>query len=244
MYPSVGPALRTFLGQYEGVVDYMYADTATPARITTGIGNVIDSVARARSYHWQLDANPDQQASAGQVDANWRAVAAHRPEGNLGARHFRQFNTIHLSPDAIEQMFTNAAAQCDRELSRIFSEYNTFPADAQLGMLVHAWALGTHKMNAVWHNYRDACLARDWETAGRECIWRQLRANTEHARGRREALLQMFHNAAEVEAQIRARTATDVTRVYFPGTVPPAVSVTPTMSARSRREPDPLPLHR
>jgi hypothetical protein len=238
MYPSVGPVLRSFLGQYEGVIDYMYADTATPARITTGIGNVIDSVARAQSYHWQLDANPSQQASAAQVGANWRAVAAHRSEGNQGARHFRQFNTIHLSPEAIEQMFTRAATQCDRELSRIFPEYNTFPADAQLGMLVHAWALGTHKLNSVWPHYRDACRARDWERAGQECIWRQLRINTEHARGRREALLRMFHNAAEVEARIRAGNTSDVSRVYYPGTVPAAVSTRP------RRVPDPLPLRR
>lgn len=238
MHATVQPALRQFLGRFEGVCDFMYLDNR--GLVTTGIGNLLPSPAAAQALDWQRNSD-DAEASDSEVAAEWNQINDRQEDKERGGMYFRRFANLHLSSDAIEALFRARAHDFAAELQRIFTDFPNFPGDAQLAMLVHAWAVGTGKLLTEWPSYSGAIRTRDWERAGRECIWRQLRSQREHAVSRRDALQLMFGNAAQVENAIRAGTNVDLTRIYYPQA---ATTVAPAAPRSARRPTDPIPLAR
>lgn len=217
MHASVLPALRGFLGTYEGVCDFMYLDTR--GLVTTGIGNLIDPKPLARSYQW-LRNSDGQVATAAQVDAEWDQIKARQEHRNRGGRFYRQFATLQLSAGEIERIFRRKAQQFDTSLQGIFPQWASYPADAQLAMLCHAWALGTGRLRSGWPSYTAACARRDWRTAARECAWRGMNAQ------RKRAMEQMFLNAANLEEANRQGFHYDLTQVYYPTLVMEVTTIT------------------
>lgn len=236
VHAAVRPVLRRFLAEFEGNLNYMYADSKR--LITTGIGNLINSIPAAQALHWTLGENSSQGANLQQVSDAWNEVSAHRndviPQNMPRWGYFRQFTSIRLPPWEIERLFNSEVDRFARELTAIFPSFGDYPADAQLGMLVHAWALGTGTLNTRWPSYTDACQNRDWEVASRECIWAQLRQNRDHAQRRRAALERMFQNAANVEEWNRGGYSHDPTLVWFPEALPPLLRP-PTPEPQLRR---------
>jgi GH24 family phage-related lysozyme (muramidase) len=216
MHASVLPALRSFLGTHEGVCNFMYLDTR--GLVTTGIGNLIDPRNRAYAYSW-LRNSDNAVATRAEVNAEWDQIKHRQADRVRGGLYFRQFATLHLTDAELQRIFNLKATQFDTSLARIFPQWATYPADAQLAMLVHAWALGTGRLRSGWPRYTASCTRRDWRAASTECEWRGM--NQQRLRGMRE----MFQNAAALEESNQRGFHFDLTRVHFPTIVMEPTSV-------------------
>lgn len=212
MYPSVYPALRSFLNTYEGLVNYMYLDRK--GLVTTGVGFLIDPKTLAHGMQWTCNAN-NRTATSQQIDGEWDQIHARQIDKARGAGYFRQFTTLHLQASEIDRVFRIKADRFEAELraNSHFREFFSFPADAQLAILIHAWANGTGKLNSGWPKYSRACQARDWKTAARECAWQHMNPN------RKRGMETMFENAANIEAANQRGFRYDPTVVQFPTVV-------------------------
>jgi hypothetical protein len=75
-----------------------------------------------------------------------------------------------------------------------FAEFDDWPADAQLGLLSMAWALGPAFR---FLNFQAACQARDFRTAAVESHMND--TNNPGLRPRNKANFQLFESAAEAD---------------------------------------------
>ena len=59
----------------------------------------------------------------------------------------------------------------EQELKRhpAFQHFDKWPADAQLGLLSMAWALGAPKIGNGWPNFKAACGKQDFDAAVKSC---------------------------------------------------------------------------
>jgi hypothetical protein len=137
---------------------------------------------------------------------------------------------LQLQGPAIEQYFKELAADIRQQLmsgSPRFAEFDTYPADAQMGILALAWAVGAGGILASYNEFRTACFRRHWQTAANQSGWASATA------GRRSQVRQMFMNADAVETQVNQDRSNhipptlDMTRVYFPQRVVTFAQATP-----------------
>lgn len=208
MWPGVQTALRAFLAEHEGELDFMYLDNHSPNRlVTTGIGCLLDTAESAvRPFmYWR---NGAAAASAGQVRAEWHRISGMQTTavGENGWA-FQRLTPFRLAPESLQALFDQTAAGFESALlhTAYFQSFDTFPADAQMGILVMAWARGAKPDDAPIRGglavnsprFSRACHLRDWTTAAREAEWRAIRGSHNQ---RRRALIRMFLNAANVDA--------------------------------------------
>jgi hypothetical protein len=195
----------------------MYLDTR--GLVTTGIGNLIDPQRLARVYQWRRNSD-DQPATPAQVGAEWDQIKGRQQHRSRGGFYFRQFTTLHLPETELERVFRDKAQQFDKQLLRIFPDWDSYPADAQLAMLCHAWALGTGRLRSGWPRYTAACRRRDWATARQQFVWQRMSPR------RRQGMEQMFANAANLEEANGQGFRYDLTRVYYPTIITPVTRIT------------------
>ena len=201
-------------------MNHMYRDSL--GNVTTGIGCLIDPRHHATDFAWYR--SDGAVASRAEVHAEWDRVKNRTGPAQL-----------HTTQDEINRVFDARAGRFEGNLRAIFTDWPRYPGDAQMGMLVHAWACGTGKLRSTWHNYTAACHARDWETAAREAPWRTIRTC------RRDAIQRMFRNAATVEGWVRAHRPIDASVVVFPGTAAPLGTPTGATDPWATRRPQPDP---
>jgi hypothetical protein len=227
MYASVVPALRQFLGHGEGNINYMYLDSRPGDRkVTTGIGFLIDPLANCLERHrdnrlpWYRDA---RLATEQEVTQEWRQVKDMQDfaRGQSGTAFAgRTALNLQLQQGAIEVYFKQLADDYRQHLiagsPQRFGAFDTFPADAQMGILALAWAVGYGGILDQYDDFRIACFRRNWQAAANQSGWSTATA------GRRSQVRQMFMNAHVVETQNErdrgggARPTYDIARVYFP----------------------------
>ncbi len=196
MHTSVLPKLRQFLAKYEGICSFMYLDKRQPkGLVTTGIGNLIDPKSLVHSYRW-IRRSDKRPASRNEVEQEWDRIKALQKHKLRGGGYFEQFTRLKLAPGEIDRIFTQKANQFDKNLKRIFPKWDTFPAEAQFAMLIHAWANGTGKLKTGWPSYYNACLRRDWTTAANQCSWKGIDS------GRLQHMKQLFNDAAKKDRRI------------------------------------------
>jgi hypothetical protein len=197
MYPSVLRTLREFLGEFEGVRNYMYPDQVS--KITTGVGFNIDLPARAHLLTWHSGSPTGPVAARNAVSTEMDNIRA------------RQRPTLFLAPEEIERFFRAEADRFDGELNNIFWHFYQSPADAQVAMMAHAWANGTGRLKTAWPHYHAACMERHWLDARREFPWQLM------APRRRTGMGVMFHNAYFVDLETPgAAPRYNHTVVYYP----------------------------
>lgn len=140
MYPSVLAAYRAFSTTFEGMVSWMYTDVKN--LVTTGMGNLIDPISSATSLTWQHGAN-GPVASADEVAQAWQAVKSSGLAGiGGGSSRFQELSDLRLSDASIDSLIASKLASNESILRTRFPGYDAWPADAQLGLLSMAWAMG------------------------------------------------------------------------------------------------------
>lgn len=235
----------------EGKVDFLYLDIN--GRLHTGIGmnlepstpsqstvrmhqnNAIppaglkkEMTGKAYTLSWSYQ---NKKATPLQIyEAIWkvRLLAINNKEVLTGeSKPFKGKTDIILTNiGVIKNEFYDGVNMRVNVLRRCFSQFDRFPADARLAMLVHAWAMHP-RMNlkgilvagvgqSQWINYTAAIKSRYWwdpdqkkPTAARECHWKNM------SEYRYKNMVEMYRKAYEVEQKIKKHVPVDLNSVYW-----------------------------
>lgn len=219
MRASVRAAFLPYTKPLEGVIRWMYLDVA--GLVTTGIGNLIDSIPDAQAIPWRRA--DGSLASSLEVADAWRLVKSHQelaPFGG-GSSAFSRLTSLRLDDAALDFVVGQRLATNESILSSRFPMWDAFPADAQLAFHSHAWANGPKfrfpKLVAAAN-----ANPPDWATAAHES-----HSDDTHNPGlvpRNKAEWVLFNNADAVQAQgldaEPVRFPADLTGRPYPFVVP------------------------
>jgi GH24 family phage-related lysozyme (muramidase) len=198
MYQSVREAFVEFSTQFEGRVRYMYVDMKD--LVTIGIGNLIDPIALALPLPFVFKSDQFTVASQDDITADWNAVKSNPSLAQRGFRACDGVTKLMLTDDSIDTLVLSKLDSFATTLEQTneFSSLDSWPADAQLGILSMAWAMGP-AFGAGWPAFRTACANQDWTTAAANC--RMNDADNPGLTPRNVANWVLFLNAAQTVAQ-------------------------------------------
>jgi len=206
MRSAVANAFTDFTIEHEGYTPYMYADVKN--LVTTGIGNLIDPIGAALSLPWKRsDGSP---ASQDEIRDAWNTVKSHTELNQRGGGSYQGLTTLRLNKQDIKNLVANKVSSNESILRTRFPGFDSWPSDAQLGILSMAWAAGP---GFKFPKFQAAAskLPPDFLTMAKESFMPSL-GNKSGGRNDNNNLL--FTNAAKV-LELRA----DPDRLYFPGNV-------------------------
>jgi hypothetical protein len=231
MYDTVRAIIRKFLSMYEGELKQMYLDNR--GLVTTGVGNLLQDSTAATNYQWE-HISGNALASSDEVIAeynnvksddtktkipNWKIMGG----GNFVKRAIELgIVTLQLTSDSYNKIFTSTLNGLEGTMKGTpgYEAYETFPADAQMGILSVIWANGAGgivkegdlRLHRTWPNFTRKVKARQWgDIADKEDFkWKNINAD------RKVATKTVFQNAQTAEDQLAQNSATDVTIVLYP----------------------------
>ena len=210
MHPAVRAVWVEFNEDLEGVLTCLYADTL--GLITTGMGNLVDPVSMAVNLPWVL---PDgSEASRSEILAAWYAVKRDPLCASKGWTYAAKLpqNDIRLPLPEVHKLIARKLEQNAEAMAYRFDHWDEWPADAQLGVLSMAWAMGPGFV-AKFPMFTAACRRKDFVTAAKQCIISPAKGTVIERNLRN---LACFENAASVMA-----AGADVSQLVWPGTVEP-----------------------
>jgi len=196
MQSSVEQNFVQFTKPFEGTVNYMYLDIK--GLVTVGIGNLIDPVnlALALPFVHNSDNSP---ASQSEIQAEWTKVKQNAKLAQQGYKAAAPpFTTLKLTDAAITQLVGKQLNANQAILKQTFTDFESWPADAQLGLLSMAWGLGAG-FASKWPLFKAACLARNWSSAAQNC--QISTAGNPGVAPRNTANVLLFNNAQAVADQ-------------------------------------------
>lgn len=161
MRAAVRDGFRAFTARFEGVCSWMYLDIL--GLVTTGIGNLIDSVGAALALEWvNRDGSP---AASSDIVKAWNTVKGAQSMKLAGGGAFARLTTLRLTPAGIAKLLQGRADIDWALLLNRFPDLETWPANCQLAVLSIAWAAGP-----AWHapRFDAAAKAHDWATCAVE----------------------------------------------------------------------------
>jgi len=191
-HPGVRNGFLEFSRPLEGRVHWMYLDIK--GLVTTGIGNLIDPVGLALKLPF-VHRSDESPASEAEISQEWQRL---KDDQSLAQKRYTAcegITELRLTDAAIDEIVLAKFDSNDRVLRQAFSNWNGWPADAQLGAHSIAWAGAGFPTG--WKNFRAAAEARDWKTAATESHIDE--TGNPGIRQRNVANAQLFHNAELVE---------------------------------------------
>jgi hypothetical protein len=228
MFASVQSAFAAFSAQFEGRIPYMYLDVL--GLVTVGVGNLVDPVSIAQALPFRFKNNPGIAAPASaatpdQIAAEWQRLKNDptlKTRGHLACEPITQ---LELSADAIDDLILDRVTKNEAFLKsqQWFQSFDTWPADAQLGLLSMAWAMGPGGPAGFPH-FRAACQGLDFSVAATECKMNE--AGNPGLVPRNQANVTLFSNAAIVLAREAQGGGLQRQNLYFPTTLTAAESAT------------------
>ncbi len=183
MYTSVRNYFIKFNEPIEARVEYMYLDIK--GLVTLGVGNLID-VEKAgdkkglekvmkevvtQPFVYKKGANAGKSASKADIEAEWKKVKGEKARAKSGAFAFAGITDLKLKNEAIDALVLKKLNEMETELKMdpAFQGFEQWPADAQLGLLSMAWALGTPKLKAQWLRFKAVCKKQDFDAVLKHC---------------------------------------------------------------------------
>src|SRR5690348_9057965 len=103
---SVAKAWPGFCTRWEGRCSWMYLDVKY--KVTTGTGNLIDSIPAAQALSWFTKA--DKPASPAQIATEWRRVKALTSLAKQGGYAYRASAQLFLHDSTLDKLLTNVTA--------------------------------------------------------------------------------------------------------------------------------------
>ena len=237
MHAATLAAWHQFSEPLEGRVHSLYVDVK--GLVTTGVGNLIDSMAPALQLPWRrvsdvaqlIATDDDPLASAADIAAAWNGLKAQRDKfAKLHWKYAAKLNNLRLTDGAVDALVERVLRGNVATLRRTFVNWDALPADAQLGILSMAWAVGTG-FPKIFGNFTRAALAGDWTGAAASCKIRDgldtpSKADDNPGIVPRNAANRLcFANAALV-----LKGGFDIDRLYWPNVVPPGSKATELMA--------------
>jgi hypothetical protein len=217
MFPAVQSTFPTFSAKFEGRVQYMYLDVR--GLVTVGVGNLVDPVALAQALPFRFKNKPGITApgfaaTPNQIEAEWQTLKNDTSLATKGFTACEPITQLELSGDAIDSLILERLTGNEGFLKRQpwFQNFDSWPADAQLGLLSMAWAMGPAGPGA-FPNFRAACQKLDFNTAAAECKMNE--AGNPGLVPRNQANFTLFSNAAMVLAGVAQGGFQNAT-LYYP----------------------------
>jgi len=202
MFPVVQSGFPAFSARFEGRVAYMYLDIL--GLVTVGVGNLVDPVGAAQALPFRFRNKPGitapgSPATPDQIAQEWQTLKNNSSLATKGYTACEPLTQLELSDDAIDSLILARLTQNESFLKRQpwFLGFDTWPADAQLGLLSMAWAMGPGGPGG-FPNFRAACQKLDFNTAAAEC--KMSEAGNPGLIPRNLANFTLFSNAAIVLA--------------------------------------------
>ncbi|HXU19659.1 MAG TPA: hypothetical protein VN788_03640 [Verrucomicrobiae bacterium] len=217
MYPSVQAQFRAFNEPFEGSIPYMYLDVK--GLVTVGVGNLIDPVALATALAFTFKnkpgiATPGAAATPDQIAAEWQKLKSNTSLAQRGHLACAPITDLELADGPLNDLILKRLTQNESFLKRQapFAQFDTWPADAQLGLLSMAWAMGpAAPLN--FHHFCAACQNLDFKTAAAQC--EMSTAGNPGVIPRNNANQKLFQNAAAVLAG-SADSGLQSATLYYP----------------------------
>jgi GH24 family phage-related lysozyme (muramidase) len=160
---SVASVFTEFQAKFEGVCPFLYLDVR--GLVTCAIGLLVDPVELALPLPWTIGDYPATQL---EIRNAWDIVKGHQEMAQRGGFAFESLTTIRLTQSAIKAVTLQKAAQMEEILRTYFPSYDGDPADAQLGLLSMAWALGP-AFAPRWPFFSAAYRSGDYATCAEQC---------------------------------------------------------------------------
>lgn len=228
MHNSVKDRFEAFNQPLEGTVKYMYLDIK--GLVTVGVGNLIDPVGAALALPFRYKNKPGvtnggQLASQADIQAEWNLLKGKPTLAQLGHRACEPLTNLELDDAAIDTLISNRLTQNETFLKRqkVFKDFDQWPADAQLGLLSMAWAMGPG-FSASWPKFSGACEKMDFDAAAENCKMSEV--GNPGVAPRNAADKHLFENAAAVLAG-EADGFYQRPTLYYPQWLLKPVTVTP-----------------
>lgn len=220
MRESVRAGFIPFTSPLEGVVDFLYCDVK--GLVTTAIGNLVDPVDYALVLPF---VRPDgSYAEREEIRDAWLAVKARQDLKLRGGMAYRDVTTLRLTKEGIAAVVGRKLDQNDAYLRARFSEFEEWPADAQLATHSMAWACGPAFRFPV---LEAALRAQNFSLAAIECTINE--TGNAGIRPRNVANRTLYTNAARVLAFELDRSV-----LWYPravGSVSPEAETLPELPA-------------
>lgn len=167
---SVLDAYHQFSEPLEGRVHSMYLDIL--GLVTTGVGNLIDTPEQACQLPWRHE-KTGRLAERHEIAQAWRELKSRKDLAKMHWKYAAALNDLRLSDDDIDAVVRDKLQSNARYLQhKYFARFADFPADAQLGILSMAWAVGPG-FPLKFPNFANRVLANDWEGAVATCKIRE-----------------------------------------------------------------------
>lgn len=202
MHSSVRAFYRDFsaTSEIEGLVKHMYLDTK--GLVTIGIGTLIEQpsgsiTADALRFAFTFKGDPGHAAGAADILADFNAVK-HRGAG-AGLRAYDMVTRLEIGLPEIDRLVREKLDSLEARLRQTpeFAGLDRWPADAQLGLLSMAYAMGgAFAEGGRYPSFRAACAALDFTRAARESRMRE--SDNPNVKPRNWANELMFTYAARV----------------------------------------------
>lgn len=162
--PGVLEAFEALSPRFEGVVPWMYLDIK--GYVTCGVGLLIDPVEMALALPW-VRASDGAPASQVEIREEWQRIKREPNLNRDGAGAARKLCKLRLTPEGVRLATLAALERMLRSLVLDFADWEEWPGDAQLAVLLLVWAVGTD-LPRKWPRLTAALRARDWATAAAE----------------------------------------------------------------------------
>lgn len=154
--------LRDNIQRYEGKVNHMYLDTR--GFVTVGVGHLLATVDDAKKLSFLQG---DIAASAEAIAIEYDKVKSQ--EMARVASYYKQFTTLHLSEESINQITDKHIDSFYKELKVIYDGFDDFPDSAKLALFDMIFNLGMTGLRKKWPRF-NACVANnDWASAANDC---------------------------------------------------------------------------
>lgn len=242
MKDSVRASAYDFNEPMEGSLTYFYQDVK--GLVSIGVGLLCDPIQLALNLPL---VHPDgTPAGRDEIAAEWMRIknlppnAKGQTAAQLGHRYARPHTRLRLTDEGLRFTFSRKLAQMETEIAKGFPDWESWCADAQLGTLSLAWAVGPRFWDpgagrSYFRKLSNALRLRDYETASRECFLAEERWIS-GLRPRNKANRTLYLNAAAVE-----QGGLNPDALYYPhdltqAEIPPEASTLPELPAS---EPEP-----
>jgi GH24 family phage-related lysozyme (muramidase) len=208
MRQSVRDAFFDFTTPLEGIVKWMYLDVK--GLVTVGVGNLLPDEGSAAALPFFRDGSPSSLVDDATKRQGWRDVKARQDLKLKLYTSFEPVCNLRLSTDNVRDLVNSKLSSNKTILLGFFPDFPNWPADAQLGLMSMAWALGA-AFSPHWPNFTAACRSRDFAAAAINC--RISETGNPGLIPRNKANQLLFQNASKVE---NPENGYDLNTLYYP----------------------------
>ncbi len=217
MRDSVKKSFNSFTTKFEGRVPWMYLDIK--GLVTVAVGNLIDPVDAALGLPF-VHKTSKVAATRDEIRAEWTKLKGQTDLAKKGHKACEAITDLRLTDQGMDDLVLAKLTSNEAVLKKTFADWDAWPADAQLGVLSMAWALGPG-FPAHWTKFTAAAKAQDWAAAAANCKINE--TGNPGVKPRNEADVVLFTNAAAVKAK-----GLDPATLYYPADARTVAAPTPT----------------